>query len=106
MSTASGSVGQDQSEIFRGTAEGETRLRDERSTDRIAAASIPAFVFGEELADLADDERIVVVTADLAKANRAVDVAARHPDRFFNLGIAEKNMITVAAGMASCGHVV
>jgi transketolase len=107
VSTASGSVGQDQSEIFRGTAEGETRLRDERSSDRITAAAIPAFVFGEELADLADDdERIVVVTADLAKANRAVDFAARHPDRFFNLGIAEKNMITVAAGMASCGHVV
>lgn len=100
-------VGQDQSEIFRGTTDGVTKLRDARSTDQITAASIPAFVFGEELADLADhDKRIVVLTADLAKANRAVDFAARHPDRFFNLGIAEKNMISVAAGMAASGHVV
>ncbi|MFZ9628656.1 MAG: transketolase family protein [Ilumatobacteraceae bacterium] len=100
-------VGQDQSEIFRGTTDGVTKLRDARSTDQISAASIPAFVFGEELADLADDdERIVVVTADLAKANRAVDFSARHPDRFFNLGIAEKNMISVAAGLAASGQVV
>ena len=63
-------------------------------------------MLGEELADLADhDDRIAVLTADLAKANRTNDFAARHPDRFFNLGIAEKNMITVAAGMAASGFV-
>jgi transketolase len=100
------STTQDQAEIFRGTAEGQTSLRDDRSTDRITAAAIPAFVFGEELADLADtDPRIVVLTADLAGANRAADFGARHPNRFFNMGIAEKNMITVAAGMAASGHV-
>ena len=100
-------VGQDQSEIFRGTTDGVTTLRDSRSTDQVTAASVPAFVFGEELADIADhDQRVVVLTADLAKANRAVDFAARHPNRFFNLGIAEKNMISVAAGMAASGHVV
>ena len=76
------------------------------SSQGTAPASVPAFVFGEELADLADhDARIVVLTADLARANRAVDFAARHPDRFVNLGIAEKNMITVAAGMGASGHV-
>ncbi len=97
---------QETSEVFRGTAEGATRLTDDRSAAGTAAASIPAFVFGEELADIADhDPRIVVLTADLAKANRAIDFEARHPDRFFNLGIAEKNMITVAAGMAASGHV-
>ena len=64
--------------------------------------SIPAFVAGEELADLADDdERIVVLTADLACANRTIDFEARHPDRFFNVGIAEQNMISIAAGLAS-----
>ncbi len=99
-------AGQDQSEIFRGTADGSTQLDDLRSMERKLIASIPAFVFGEELANIADnDPRIVVLTADLAKANRAIDFAARHPGRFFDLGIAEKNMITIAAGMASCGHI-
>ena len=95
---------QDQSEIFRGTADGETRLKDSRSMRGTPAASLPAFVLGEELADLAEHEpRIVVATADLARANRTNDFAARHPDRFVNFGIAERNMITAAAGMASTG---
>ncbi len=49
------------------------------------------------------DPRIVVLAADLASANRTVDFQRRHPDRFVNVGIAEKNMVTVAAGMAACG---
>ncbi|WFR70926.1 transketolase C-terminal domain-containing protein [Prescottella defluvii] len=94
---------QDQAEIFGG---GATALRDSRSFDGNDVSAIPAFVFGEELADLADlDPRIAVLTADLASANRATDFAARHPDRFFNMGIAEKGMITTAAGIASCGYV-
>ncbi|MGC2484748.1 MAG: transketolase C-terminal domain-containing protein [Acidimicrobiales bacterium] len=93
--------GQDQSEVFVGTANSASRAATLRG---IETRSIPAFVAGEELAELADhDERIVVLTADLASANRLNDFAARHPDRFFNMGIAEKNMITVAAGMASTG---
>lgn len=98
---------QDQSEIFRGTAGGPSALRDTRSDDGTnAVATMPAFVLGEELADLADhDARIVALTADLAKANRLNDFAARHPRRFVNVGIAEKNMITMAAGMASTGLV-
>jgi transketolase len=67
---------------------------------------MPAFVLGEELSLLADaDPRIVVLTADLASANRTVEFKARHPDRFFDFGIAEKNMLTAAAGMAACGLV-
>ncbi|WP_066899685.1 transketolase family protein [Mycolicibacterium houstonense] len=94
---------QDQAEIFGG---GSTELRDKRSFDGSDVSTIPAFVFGEELADLADnDPRVVVLTADLASANRATDFAGRHPDRFFNMGIAEKGMITSAAGMASCGYI-
>ncbi|MCW0214877.1 MAG: transketolase [Pseudonocardia sp.] len=95
---------QDQSEIFNGTA--SVGLRDARSVDGTDTRAIPAFVFGEELADLADqDPRIVVLTADLGRSNRATDFAARHPQRFVNAGIAEKNMITMAAGMASCGYI-
>ena len=80
-------------------------LKDSRSVVGTPAAAMPAFVLGQELSDLADrDARIVVLTADLASANRTVEFKARHPERFFDLGIAEKNMITTAAGMASCGH--
>jgi transketolase len=91
---------QNQSEIFNGVS----GLRDRRSSDGTDTTAIPAFVFGQELADLAEhDPRIVVLTADLGRSNRSVDFAARHPERFVNVGIAEKNMITIAAGMASCG---
>jgi transketolase len=93
---------QETSEVFRGSA----ALKDARTGKGITAKSIPAFVAGEALADLADsDPRIVVLTADLAGANRTVDFAARHPDRFFNVGVAEQNMVSIAAGMASTGLV-
>jgi transketolase len=63
-------------------------------------------VAGRVLADMADDdERIVVLTADLSYSNRTSDFAARHPDRFLNLGIAEQNMLSVAAGLATFGFV-
>jgi transketolase len=97
--------GQDQSDIFTGTS-AKPELKDARSVKGTPAQALPAFVLGQELADLADrDARVVVLTADLASANRTVEFKARHPDRFFDLGIAEKNMVTTAAGMASCGLV-
>ncbi len=96
-------AGQDQSDVFRGVSSDATPRR--ANTERgISAQSVPAFVAGEELADLAEsDPRIVVMTADLASANRLIDFQRRHPTRFFNMGIAEKNMITAGAGMASTG---
>ncbi|HEY3683266.1 MAG TPA: transketolase C-terminal domain-containing protein [Streptosporangiaceae bacterium] len=97
------SAQQDAAEIFGNSGTG---LKDARSADGSDTRAIPAFVFGEELADIADrDPRVAVLTADLARSNRASDFAARHPDRFVNVGIAEKNMITMAAGMASAGLV-
>jgi len=66
----------------------------------------PAFIAGKVLADLADaDERITVLTADLGFSNRTIEFAKRHPDRFFDVGIAEHNMVSIAAGMAACGAV-
>jgi transketolase len=63
-------------------------------------------VAGEVLADLADDDdRIVVLTADLMYSNRTSDFAERHPDRFLNMGIAEQNMLSVAAGLATFGFI-
>jgi transketolase len=97
---------QEQDAIFRGTGGGEISLKDKASVQGTPARLLPAFALGEELADLADrDPRIVVLTADLASANRTKDFKLRHPDRFFDFGIAEKNMITAAAGMASAGHI-
>lgn len=95
--------GQDQSDVFRGVS--PTVAATKKTSEKgISTRSVPAFVAGEELADLADvDERIVVLTADLASANRLADFGKRHPERFFNMGIAEKNMITAAAGLASTG---
>lgn len=93
---------QDQSEIF--TGKGAARGR--ATVKGTPARQMPAFVLGEELGDLAEkDKRVVVLTADLASANRTVEFKARHPDRFFDFGIAEKNMVTAAAGMAACGQI-
>ena len=59
-------------------------------------------IAGATLADMADrDSRIVVLTADLKYSSRTVDFERRHPDRFFNVGIAEQHMMTMAAGMAT-----
>jgi len=94
--------GQDVSDVFTGGP----ALR-KRSTEKgISSSTVPAFVAGEELADLADvDPRVAVMTADLASSNRLIDFKARHPDRFVNMGIAEKNMVTAAAGLASVGFI-
>jgi transketolase len=103
--TRDGANGQEISDVFRGSAAG-AKPRDTATGKGIEAKTIPAFVAGEELADLGDtDPRIVVLTADLAHANRTIDFAARHPERFFNVGVAEQNMVSIAAGLASTGLV-
>lgn len=78
---------------------------DPRSWNLLTSATLTrSFVAGESLAALAeDDPRVVVLTADLKYSNRTSDFAERAPDRFFNLGIAEQNMVSVAAGLASAG---
>jgi transketolase len=58
------------------------------------------------LAELADsDPRICVLTADLGFSNRTIEFSYRHPERFFNLGIAEQNMVSAAAGLATTGMI-
>ncbi len=62
--------------------------------------------FGEELAILGEtNSRIVALDADLSKATRTDLFAAKFPERFFNLGIAEANMIGTAAGLANSGKI-
>jgi Transketolase, C-terminal subunit len=62
-------------------------------------------VWGETLAALADvDQRILVLDADLATSTKADIVAARHPDRFIEVGIAEQNMVGMAFGLSTLGY--
>lgn len=60
--------------------------------------------FVSRLADLAeDDHRIVLLTADLGFGVME-QFAERHPDRFYNVGVAEQNMIGMATGLAESGY--
>jgi transketolase len=62
--------------------------------------------YGEALRDLGHvDERVVVLEADIGKSTHSVLFGAAHPERYFNVGIAEQNEMAVAAGLASCGKV-
>lgn len=60
--------------------------------------------FGEALVELGEvDERIVVLTADLAGSTNTELFSRKFPERFFNLGITEANMMALAAGLAMSG---
>jgi 1-deoxy-D-xylulose-5-phosphate synthase len=66
----------------------------------------PAYqnVFGETLAKLADsDERICAITAAMPGGTGVDKFAARHPNRAFDVGIAEQHAVTFAAGLAAQG---
>jgi transketolase len=62
--------------------------------------------YGKALAALGQkNEKIVVLDADLSKSTKTADFKKVCPDRFINMGIAEGNMMTVAAGMSTCGKI-
>ena len=56
-----------------------------------------------ELGDLRDD--IVVLDADLSKSTKTVEFAKKFPTRFFNMGIAEQNLIGAACGLSTTGKI-
>jgi len=59
---------------------------------------------GKALLDLAGQiPELVVLDADVSSSTKTADFGRAHPDRFFNVGVAESNMIDLAAGMATCG---
>lgn len=73
-------------------------------TDRTEIATRDAY--GEALVELAAvDERIVVLGADLTGSTRTDWFADRYPDRFFDFGIAEQNMLNAAAGLSLVGKI-
>jgi len=63
-------------------------------------------VFGSELDRMMEsDERIVVIDSDLSKANGTLFLRNKYPERAFDVGVAEQNMASVAAGLASYGFI-
>ncbi len=69
--------------------------------------SIPTrTAYGEALRDLgAVNERVVVLEADIGKSTRSTLFGAAHPERYFNVGVAEQNEMAIAAGLSSAGKI-
>ena len=66
----------------------------------------PRNAYGEALLDLGKKHKeLVVLDADLSKSTKTIMFAKKYPERFFEMGIAEANMMSTAAGMASCGKI-
>lgn len=62
--------------------------------------------YGMALKELANSNKdVVVLDADLSKSTKTAEFKAVAPERFFDMGIAEANMMGVAAGMATCGKI-
>ena len=61
--------------------------------------------FGEALAEAGADERVVVVDGDVNNSTFTNQFREQYPDRFFNVGIAESNMVGIAAGLAGAGKI-
>ena len=63
-------------------------------------------VYGESLVKYgANDDRIIVLDADVSNSTKSIIFGKEFPDRFFNVGIAEANMAAMAAGFAACGKI-
>lgn len=62
--------------------------------------------YGATLAEIGGDTNIVVLDADLSKSTKTEVFKKKYPERFINMGIAEANMMAVAAGLATTGKVV
>lgn len=62
--------------------------------------------YGEGLIEAGDKDRnVVVLTGDLAESTRSEAFAKKYPDRFFEAGVAEQNMATIAAGLGISGKI-
>lgn len=62
--------------------------------------------YGNALAEIGQNENIVVLDADLSKSTRTDLFQKKYPARHINIGIAESNMMAVSAGLATCGKTV
>ena len=88
---------------------GESTVRpdfDDRSWDMVGSLNLSLQLpTGAVLMELAEGGRddIVVCTADLGRPTQVINFGRRYPERYFNFGIAERNMIGAAAGLATTG---
>lgn len=62
--------------------------------------------YGKALVEFGADENIIVMDADLSKSTKTEGFKKAYPERFINTGIAEGNMMSVAAGISTCGKTV
>lgn len=62
--------------------------------------------YGNALAEFGGDNRVVVLDADLSKSTKTDTFKKKYPERFINMGIAEGNMMSTAAGISTCGKIV
>jgi transketolase len=61
--------------------------------------------YGEALAEFGGDTRIIVFDADLGGTTKAAIFGKKYPERYWNMGIAEANMVNMAAGASTCGKI-
>ena len=61
--------------------------------------------YGQALLELAENNKVVVLEADLGKSTKSLHFRKAHPERTISCGIGEQNMLLVAAGMASSGFI-
>jgi len=61
--------------------------------------------YGQALLDLADNEKVVVLEADLGKSTKSLHFRKAYPDRTISCGIGEQNMLLVGAGLAASGYI-
>ena len=78
-------------------------LQDWRGRDKMGEKISTREAYGRALEEFGADEKIYVFDSDLKSCTMTAYFAEKYPSRFFNMGIAEANMVDVAAGMASCG---
>ena len=79
---------------------------DERTWDMAVSLGLSRqLTTGKALMQLATEghDDIVVCTADLGRPTQVIDFGKKYPERYFNFGIAERNMIGAAAGLATMG---
>lgn len=62
-------------------------------------------VYGKALCEIGSNPDIVAIDADLACCTMSIDFAKAYPERFYNVGIAEANMVSIAAGFAATGKI-
>lgn len=61
--------------------------------------------YGKGLLEVGKEKNVVVLTADLEESTRTQWFAKMYPDRFFEIGVAEQNMATIAAGLGVSGKI-